>query len=173
MPRKPTFTHQTDLIARKYVEMRPAVFGYIMKRIGNPEEAKDLCQEVFTRLLEYDALLTDYSLPSFIFKSARNLIIDYFRKHAQSEKAREYFSLHQARHASVTEESVEFNEVKAIEDRCISRLGKRKSRIYMMYIHQGLTSKEISERLNLSKRTVENHIFSTRNLIRKELKQAL
>lgn len=173
MPRKATCTYQTDLIARKYVEMRPAVLGYIMKRIGNAEEAKDICQEIFTRLLEYDALLTEYSLPNFIFRSARNLIVDYFRRHAQSEKARAYFALHSRKHACDTDQAVRFDEIREIESRCISELGEHKGRIYRMHTYQGLTSREISEALCLSRRTVENHIFAIRNRLRRELRQAL
>lgn len=173
MPQKTTFADQAALIAEKYVEMRPAVLGYIVRRIDNPEDAEDICQEIFTRLLEYDSILTDYSLPNFIFRSARNLVVDYYRRHALSEKAKEYFSGHTRTSSFCTDEMVALDEMKERERRCVLKMGEWKGRIYMMYIHKGMTSREISDALNLSRRTVENHIFATRNMIRKELGRAL
>lgn len=80
--------------------MRAAVYAYIRKHIGNTEDSEDLLQETFTRLLEYRTVLTGDTLDRLIYRIARNLIVDWYRRHASSGKVREYFSW---RHRDISE----------------------------------------------------------------------
>ena len=45
--------------------------------------------------------------------------------------------------------------------------------IYIMYVHEGNRVKDIAVRMGLNERTVENHIFRTKNRVRESLKKAL
>lgn len=161
------------LISGKYLGMRAAVYAYIRKHIGNTEDSEDLLQETFTRLLEYRTVLTGDTLDRLIYRIARNLIVDWYRRHASSGKAREYFSWRHRDISEGTEEDVRMDEMMRIEQDCIRKMGRRKGEIYLLYIHTGRTSREISEMLGLSRRTVENHIFAARNIVRGEFRKAL
>ena len=66
----------------------------------------------------------------------------------------------------------DLGEILEIEQKCIRKMGRRKGEIYLLYIHKGKTSKEISDMLNLSRRTVENHIFAARKIVREGLREA-
>ena len=81
---------QNDLISGKYSEMRDSVFAYILKKTGDRAEAEDLVQDTFTRLLEYREVICAETVRSFIFRIAGNLVVDWYRRHAHSEKAMEY-----------------------------------------------------------------------------------
>lgn len=163
---------QDALISGKYLEMRAAVFAYIRKHIGDAEDAEDLLQETFTRLLEYRTVLTGKTLDRLVYRIARNLVVDWYRRHALSEKAQEYFSRRQ-KTADTTSEDLRLREMMRTEQECVRKMGPRKGKIYLLYIHKGKTSMEISEMLGLSRRTVENHIFAARNIIRREFREAL
>lgn len=163
---------QAALISGKYLEMRSAVFAYILKRTGSVEDSEDLMQETFTRLLEYRTVLTGHTLDRFIYRTAHNLVVDWYRRHALSEKAQEYFASRQ-KSADTTEEDIRLKEMMRTEQVCVRKMGRRKGEIYLMYIHRGKTSGEISEMLGLSRRTVENHIFAARNIVRNEFREAL
>ena len=165
---------QNDLISGKYSEMRNSVFAYILRRTGDKAEAEDLVQDTFTRLLEYREVICAETVRSFIFRIAGNLVVDWYRRHALSLKAQEFFD--RCRLASgnnVTEETVRLNEMLRIERECIGKMGMRKSEIYLLYIHKGKTSGEISAMLGLSKRTVENHVFAARKMVRDTFKKAI
>lgn len=164
---------QKILIEGKYTGMRDVLFAYIRKRIGDPQDSEDILQETFTRLLEYRTFLTPHSADRFIYRTAHNLVIDWYRRHAHTEKAKEYFTSCCPRAVLQTDDAVRLDEMLEIEQRCIRKMGKRKGEIYLMYIHQHKTSGEISEILDLSRRTVENHIFAARNIARRALKEAL
>lgn len=164
---------QDDLIARAYGEMLERVRGYIRKRIGPTSDVEDLAEEVFVQLLEYHTLLTEQTLPRFIYTVARNRIVDYLRRHARSRRAQEYFTLRAPRATHETEERIAANELERLENRCLGLMAPRKAEIYRLHIHDGRSVEEISAALALSRRTVENQIFRARCEAREALRAAL
>lgn len=116
---------QAALISGKYLEMRSAVFAYILKRTGSVEDSEDLMQETFTRLLEYRTVLTGHTLDRFIYRTAHNLVVDWYRRHALSEKAQEYFASRQ-KSADTSEEDIRLKEMMRTEQVCVRKMGRRK-----------------------------------------------
>lgn len=166
-------TRQRALITDRYCAMRDSLYAYIRKCTDNSAEAEDILQETFTRLLEYKAVISGFSIDRFIYRIARNLVNDWYRRHALSARAMEYFAFRRPSANSKTEEDVHLDEMLEIEHECIMSMGRRKGEIYLMYIHKGKTSAEIAEILGLSRRTVENHIFAARNIVREGFRKAL
>ncbi|WP_319414695.1 sigma-70 family RNA polymerase sigma factor [Marispirochaeta aestuarii] len=61
-------------------EKSSQLLSFIRKRIGNPGDAEDLLQDLFTRAAEnLDALSPVENLGAWIWTAARNRIIDYYR----------------------------------------------------------------------------------------------
>jgi RNA polymerase sigma-70 factor (ECF subfamily) len=164
---------QKDLLAKVYVERRGQIMGYIRKRIGLVAESEDLTQEVFLRLIERPALLVEETLARYIYATARNLVIDYLRRHASSRRAQEYFAQHAPHATRCTEEQIAANELEALEAESIRQMSPRKAEIYLLYIHENQPIDQIASTLRLSRRTVENHIFSARIEVRDALRHAL
>ncbi len=164
---------QDDLISSLYSEMHGALYGYVLKRIGNRTDAEDVVQDVFLKLLEYTTLLSRQTITSFVYTIARNHVIDYLRLHARSLKAAEYFSHHAPRHNESTQQTVAVRELKEVENRTVASMSPRKAEVYMLYVHSGRSVAEISDALSLSRRTVENHIFAARTELRPALRYAL
>jgi len=74
-------TDKDSEISAVVVRERSRLGNFIRKRIGNPEEAEDILQDVFYEFVE------EYRLPesieqasAWLFRVARNRIIDRFRK---------------------------------------------------------------------------------------------
>lgn len=164
---------QKDLLKKVYVERRGQIMGYIRKRIGLVAESEDLTQEVFLRLIERPALLVQETLTRYIYATARNLVIDYLRRHASSRRAQEYFAQHAPHATRCTEEQIAANELEALEAESIRQMSPRKAEIYLLYIHENQPIDQIASTLGLSRRTVENHIFSARIEVRDALRHAL
>ncbi|MBO5187782.1 MAG: sigma-70 family RNA polymerase sigma factor [Alistipes sp.] len=166
-------TSQRDLVATLYLERRAQIQGYIMRHIGYEAEAEDITEEVFLRLCEHSTLLTPVTLVTFAYSIARNLVIDYLRRHIRSRRAMAYFSTHAPRCTHNTEEQIIFNELETLEHASIARMPRKKAQIYQLYMHESQTVDEIATRLGLSRRTIENHIFSARIDLREALRCAL
>lgn len=95
---------QNDRIADAYQKWYGALFGYICKRIGwdRAEDAEDLVQETFLHLLSCKSPLAGDRLVRFIYKVAKNQVIDYLRHHACIDAARIYFQEHARRDSCLT-----------------------------------------------------------------------
>lgn len=174
-PRKAAQTalRQDALIEATYLGLRDALCGYIYKRIGLRAEAEDLTQEVFLRLLEYPTLLDERTVAPFVYSIARNRVIDFLRRHARCRAAAEYFSLHARRVSHETEERIAARELEHLERQQIARMPHRKSQIYELCAHDGLTADEAAQTLRLSRRTVENHLFAARRTLRSALRECI
>lgn len=160
---------QDKLIAESYAAMAGPLRRFIASRIGNATEAEDLTQEIFVRLLEYNALLSAETLPRFLFRIARNLITDYFRRHACRKRAAEYFACFTPVAVRNTEEQIAANDLLCIEQQVVAAMPHRKASVYTLYIYDDFSATDIAAALQISRRTVENHIFSARCDLRKAM----
>ena len=61
----------------------------------------------------------------------------------------------------------------ACEKRKLRTLPEQRRKIYIMSRFEDKSSSEISAKLNLSRRTVENHLFISRKEIREYMKQCI
>ena len=73
-----------DLIADVYEDMHDEIRRYIAIRIKDDDDAKDLCQDVFLRLFDYDILAKE-TIRRFVYTIARNIVIDHLRHHAMKQ----------------------------------------------------------------------------------------
>lgn len=164
---------QDALIAETYTQSRDAVRGYIYKRIGSYADAEDLTQDLFVRLLNCNTLLNEQTVLHFIYTVARNLIVDYLRRHARSRAASEYFSVYTSRTSRDTEERIAAGEVQTLETECLLRMPQRKAQIYRLCVQQDYSAERVAAELALSRRTVENHLFAARQQMRHAISACL
>ena len=76
-------TEELELAFRAHAtELR----SFLHRQLRNPETAADLAQETYLRLLRQPPRKPVLNLRGFIFKIARNLVID----HARSSQTREH-----------------------------------------------------------------------------------
>jgi RNA polymerase sigma factor (sigma-70 family) len=62
-------------------EEQGRLLGFIRRRVGDEEDARDIMQDVFYQLSAgFDDIRSAASLSSWLFTAARNRITDYFRK---------------------------------------------------------------------------------------------
>ena len=74
----------TQLVADSYKSYHHSVYLYIYYKIGKDEEAKDLSQDVFLRLMDYKQILRPETVKHFIFAICRNLVTDSFLQSSRS-----------------------------------------------------------------------------------------
>lgn len=72
-----------------------------------------------------------------------------------------------------TESRVIMDELRCLLWRKLSELPVRRREVYMQSHFRGRSSADIAEKMNLSKRTVENHLLAGRKEIRTYMKQFL
>lgn len=155
-----------DDIFKKY---NKKVFYFAKSYLKTREEAEDVVQEVFMNLWRHrDQINEHYIFSKYLFKMTYNATCKRFRKHASQKKYLEE-TLHTSIEDNSTKLDIEYNNLLETKDLLISKLPERQKEILLLSIEEHLTSEEISQRLNISKKTVDNYLSKARTYLRKSL----
>lgn len=160
-------TNITDqLITRSYEEYHSIILSYITYRITHRYEAEDLAQDVFIRLMDYKQMLRPDTVKYFLFTIARNIVIDYLRRYYKKQEIDSYLYDMTATSTNETEEQIIVNDLMSVEQRRLAMMPEQRRMVYSLNRFEGKTSPEIATEMNLSCRTVENHLFIGRREMR-------
>ena len=78
---KPTPAEQDRRIAETFAREQPRLRSFIRRRVADSRDAEDILQEVFTELVEaYRMFQSIDQAGAWLFRVARNRIVDLFRK---------------------------------------------------------------------------------------------
>lgn len=163
----------TQLVADSYTSYHRSVYLYIYYKINCREEAEDLAQDVFVRLMDYKKMLRPDTVKFFIHTIARNLVTDYLRRHYKKQEITSYMYDHASTYTNETESQLIANDLSNLEKYKLQMLSEQRRKVYVMNRFQEQSVSEISVKLNLSQRTVENHLFAGRKEIREFIKQCI
>lgn len=152
--------------ASLYLEYRTVVFSYISARVSSREDAEDLCQTVFTKLLKaletYDE--EKASISTFLYQMAHNAVIDYYRTLHQHKEISEDDAL------LPSAEDVVMNRVWAQEiANAISCLPEEQRDILVLRFYKGWTLVRIAQEMGLTYNAVVSRQKSAFEKIRKLL----
>lgn len=161
------------LITEYYEEYRQSVFFYICRRIENRSDAEDLIQDAFLRLLEYRMMIRRDTLKYFLFTIVRNLLNDYLRRYYKRQEIDRYLYDTLPVTTVEPESRMVADEIRKLESRRVSALPEQRRKVYIMSRFQDKSADDIAEELNLSKRTVENHLFISRKEVREFIRQCI
>ncbi|MFG6396440.1 MAG: sigma-70 family RNA polymerase sigma factor [Muribaculaceae bacterium] len=159
--------HNSNLVARSYVENYEKLLRYISQRINNIADAENLAQDVWLKLLECEKDLNEETLTSFLYTIARNLVNDFLRHiyvtqdvHAELKNDANVF-------AQDMESEVSARDLALKERVRVECLPPQRRIIYVMSRYEEKSVEEISAALSLSPRTVENHLRLGRKDVRR------
>jgi RNA polymerase sigma-70 factor, ECF subfamily len=73
--------HDPSAFAELYNAYVDKIYKYIFYKLGNEEDAEDLCEQVFLKAWEAIGRYTwcGYPFSSWLYKLAHNLVVDYYR----------------------------------------------------------------------------------------------
>lgn len=144
-----------------------ALFKHIFFRVHDRELAKDLLQEVFTKVWQYISEGKEVAnMRAFLYKSANNIVIDHYRSHktgSLDEMHEEGFDVADKRMDSKT--SAEVNEL--LE--ALSKIPDDYAKVVSMRYVEEMGPSEIAEILGENAGTVSVRINRGVEMLRKEL----
>jgi RNA polymerase sigma-70 factor (ECF subfamily) len=94
------------------------------------------------------------------------MVYDYF-EHSLVRDTYEKRQLENPPQMELIEENIYAKELEMLIDIAIEQMPKQRKRVYKMSRKEGLTNDEIAERLQINKRTVENHLSQALSELRK------
>ena len=150
-----------------YKQYWSRLYVYAFNVLRERELCEDIVQQVFTDLWERRHALQISDLNSYLFQSVKYQIFNHFRESRYRKQLLMKFDQMYAEHG--IDESYELQELEAQIHETISRLPKRRRMIFDMSRNEGLSNKEISEKLDISLQTVKNQISESLKFVRKSL----
>lgn len=121
-----------QLISDSYKNYHRSVYLYILYKIRKDEDAKDLSQDVFLRLMDYKQMLRPETIKHFIFSICRNLVIDYLRRHYKMQEITSYFLDQIPTSINDVESQIIANDISTCEQERVLRLPMQRRKIYVM-----------------------------------------
>lgn len=143
---------------------------YADRFIHDQDAAEDIVQSVFVRMWENREEIKTASIRFHLVSSVKNRCIDLIRKEGTQDK---YIRREVNRQNIQEDEFWAESELREMIETTIAKLPSRCREIFIMSRFEGLKSKEIAQRLNLSQRTVETHITHALKILRNDLKDYL
>jgi RNA polymerase sigma-70 factor (ECF subfamily) len=149
----------------------PRVFQFSLSYLKNKSDAEELVQDVFLKIWENrESLDQSKNFKSFIFKIAVNAIYDFIR-HKNIENAFSDFTKNNSEiGTNETWHSVIFEDMQQNLQKLVVQLPEQQQKIFQLSKIEGLSNDEIATRLNISKRTVENHIYRAVSFLKEHFK---
>jgi RNA polymerase sigma-70 factor (ECF subfamily) len=148
--------------------------AFSMQYLHERNFAEDLVQDFFVNLwLEAPRLQINSSLKSYLFTSVKNRCLDSEKHRKVTEKYKAFILFAVENEDNSFDHYFAESELRQAIEKCMSKLSPRCREIFELSRLTGLSNQEISEKLKISKRTVELQISNSLKIFRKELVEFL
>lgn len=159
-----------------YERYSPMLYRFILDVTRDRLRSDEIVQETFVKIwLHRERIDTTKSFKSFIFKIAKNIIVDEFRKKMRNPIV-EDFHEHQNNQdiaESFTDQQIDLQEFHDALQQAKAKLTPRQREIFEMSKEQGLSAKEIAAQLNILEQSVYNQLSLTIQQLKKDIKKTL
>lgn len=148
------------------------LYGFAYNLTHSEEMAEEIVQEVFLKIWQMrEHLSPDYSFRSFLFTIAKNKFLNDLRNRltllSYDEYAAQFDSAGEGE--NTTESDFNFQELNEQILRAKNKLSKQQRRIFEMSREEGLSSKEIALKLDISEQSARNQLSCALKVLREEL----
>jgi RNA polymerase sigma-70 factor (ECF subfamily) len=145
------------------------LFRFLRSKNTPPDIAEDLIQRAFVYIWEHRQKIDpDKSLRAYIFKIAYTRMLNYYR----DTQKMDYDEALAEQQTSLTPEDTSLaNDLQAAIDRSIEAMPPKRGSVFQLCFIEDFTYKEAASALDVSRKTVENHMGLALKDIRKSLKE--
>ncbi|TFF37773.1 RNA polymerase sigma factor [Mucilaginibacter psychrotolerans] len=143
------------------------LYVHALKMLKDEDEAKDIVQDVFTSLWtksgSYQILS---SLQAYLFGCVRHRVLNYLRDKNTRNTYTDLFSIFLQHQHNAVLEKIEEKELLDAINAVIESLPEKMKRVFELSRKEFLTHKEISEKLNISEKTVKRQISNALSILK-------
>ena len=158
-------------IYEQYVEY---VYSICYRYLNDVMLSEDIASKIFTSLWERKEDLNNEtweedSWRRYLAKAVKHKVYDYYRSKEQSDNytsavVRELYSSE-----NTTEEEVYYGELTEQVSQFVNQLPPKCKEVFLMSRYEGLSHKEIAQRLSISENAIKKHITKALSHLRKNL----
>ena len=169
----PTTNNQRQFIADFYTTHNAELVNFTVARLGNREESEDLVQDVFVKMMTFEGMINEATVKSFAFTIATNKIKDHLRRRIFRHKMEESKKYEMELQHSNVECVAEYHDTLRIVNMSMDKLSPTCAKVYRMSLIDEMTTRDIAEDMQVSKRTIESQLLTSRKKMREMIKEAM
>ncbi|KJF45098.1 RNA polymerase sigma factor [Draconibacterium sediminis] len=149
----------------------PRLYNFSRSILKIEDGIDDILQEVFVKIWQNrDGIKNTATFNSYIFTITRNLLLNELRSRLNKQSTKEEISKLSVAPEYSLMEQIEYTDLKEKVDHIVNELPQRQKEIFILSRTEGLSHKEIAEKLKISTKTVEYHIALAVRFLKDELK---
>ena len=153
-----------DELYNRYQKRLFQFTNYILK---SNEDSENIVHEVFLKVWENRHSIE--KVRSYLFSIAYNSTISLIRKRISEKKFIDHIRSLPESWEDPVNIDLEYRELMEKAGEIIQSLPERQKQVYILSREEGLSYKEIAERMKISVNTVENHMVSALRTVRRKL----
>lgn len=157
-----TSTAHYDLVRQLFREHNRALVNFLLTRLASEQEARDVAQEAYVRLLQLDQTGAISFLRGYLFRIAANISVDHARHRVVHERVADLFDeladIPGTEHEAITRE--EFD----IACSALEELPPNCRQAFVLHVIEGYRTPEVARTMGIDQRTVRKYV--TRALVR-------
>ncbi len=154
-----------------YREQAPRLRRWLDARLRSREEANDMVQDAFARLVGSDTRDELRQPEAFLNRIVRNLLIDRSRRLANRTPHVPIDETNAPAARATQEDGIEVSQMRERYRSAVAALPPRTREVFVLHRVEGLGYKEIATQLGISVRTVEWHMGEALLRIGRDLRQ--
>jgi RNA polymerase sigma factor (sigma-70 family) len=150
---------RTELVTRLFREHNEALVRFLALRLRSQQEAKEVAQEAYVRLLKLDQPGAVSFLRAFLFRTAANLAVDRIRHEQMARRVvRESKFLEELTAQPTPEQfATDAQELQLVE-RLVNELPPKCRRAFLLHKVYGLDFADIAKQMGLGERMVRTYV---------------
>jgi RNA polymerase sigma factor (sigma-70 family) len=161
-------------VADSYQRYGAELRRYLHRRLGNRQDARDLAQEVWRRLLRIRDTTEVIEPLAYIYRAAANVIAEYHLLRTRDcvsvdSEAMQYAADHPT--VVVRDEMTEQLVRQADLERILASMPKTYRDVLLLRVTEDLSYEEIGKQLHFSPKTVEQYFFRAMTFVRKSKRE--
>jgi RNA polymerase sigma-70 factor (ECF subfamily) len=157
-----------SILLTTYVSERAALARFLVARLGNPDEAQDVMQELYLRISRIEGDRDVRDPLAYLFRVAFNLARDHRRERARAREREAKWG--DANFVAVgsdvlsetpsAETGYGAKQLVAQVRSALNELSPQCQRVFRMHKFEGLKHEEVARRLGITRSTVEKHMHT-------------
>lgn len=167
--------HHNRSIGALFERNRHDLLSYLTSKVGR-EDALDLLQETFVRVLRRAALDDVVDSKAFLKRVATNLIRDLTRRRKTEANIIQFgdyiVEVEALSDEATLEEHIEYERKSLVQRAAVDSLPPRCREVFELYIQPNISAQEIAQRLQISDRMVRKHLTLALRSFRSALRQS-
>lgn len=157
-PEEPGNATRAEAISRLFRDHNAALVNFLLTRLHNEAEAREVAQEAYVRLLQLDQPVAMGFLRAYLFRIAKGIAIDRHRQRTTRERIDHQFTDDELNIASPTESSIMAADELTVLLAALRELPRNCQQAFLLHRFKDLSTVEVAERMGMTDRMVRKYV---------------